>query len=1130
MKLIVNAHNIVIDKTPVNEREIDISKCEFEFADEITNDYVKEAYFTFKGTTYKQIIINNECAFPSEVLTEKGTVEIGVVAYKVEDEETIKRYNPSPAYFNTWDGSLKDNAENSEPITPSEMEQFEQHLQDGLTAIDEKIDEADFAINQANTLNIDVNKVDTTTTVTLTKKDGTAKNVKILDGVKGDTGDTGPQGPTGPIGPQGPQGVQGEQGPQGPQGEGLFFYDYYETLEEMYSDYENVPVGNLVIISTDVDEEINGQYYLRVDTPNHYSYKGDLSGAQGIQGPQGPQGIQGIQGPQGEIGPTGPTGPQGFSPIATVTQTSMGATISITDNNGTTTADISNGEVTQTQLDETNAEVERAMMVYNALPKVEGEGTEITLDGTANCPMKLKLSPSELTQETTTGKNLFASIPTQTVNGVTLTANADGSYILNGDCTGSSNIYSVTSLDAGEYTLQCKFEGTLPDNSNARVQVYSANGSFNIGRANNSDNTGVSNQTLSSNVNDATCRIRIEQGFTYNNVKIYPYLVKGTYSSSTIPDFEPYSGGIPQPNTEFPSEVQVIKGNNSIKIENKNLFDKNNANVYNGYFTPSAPTLTSNSNHRTIYIEIKPNATYTIQKSNLGGDNARFGVGTTSTLPTTNVSVSQVTLNNTYLSQTITTDANAKYLVVWCYFTSNTAITFTDLLATIQIEYGSTTTNCVAHQEQVLPLNLPVENLFDINATPYQVGGNTTYSVNGNILNVKGEWFIAYAINVKENTNYYISADREVISGSNAGKIAIYDATMKTQISGALLTNYSFNSGSNTKINVVLYAGYGTNGEANFSNIQLKEVSSMTSYGTTPIEYCKIGTYEDEFIKTSGKNRFDVQKWVNSGNNSNYYSYSNGTLSIKSVDTRTMANFTEQDRIYLPNGTYYLSNIGNAGIRVYNDNTDANVINTNQFNVTLGYIYLKLVSNSVMTCNPMINEGTTDLPYEPFGKDKLYLEKYVGKVVFDGRETWTIYATDNYENNPFFTIKYKIGGRYSNLLKSNYFVGNVITPTTHCAVQSTVSSLLFQPSNGILTVEDWQSWLSTHNTTLYYPLETPTYIEITDTTLISQLNAIEKALSYDGQTNISQTNTGLPFRIKASAVRSLTNIFDMLEI
>lgn len=127
MKIIVNAHKCIIDKTPVNELEINITKCEFEFAEEITSEFVKEAYFTLNGATYKQIIVNDECDIPGEVLEKKGTIEIGVVAYLVEDEDTIKRYNPSPAYFNTWEGSLKD-AENSEPITPTDKEQLWQAL------------------------------------------------------------------------------------------------------------------------------------------------------------------------------------------------------------------------------------------------------------------------------------------------------------------------------------------------------------------------------------------------------------------------------------------------------------------------------------------------------------------------------------------------------------------------------------------------------------------------------------------------------------------------------------------------------------------------------------------------------------------------------------------------------------------------------------------------------------------------------------------------------------------------------------------------------------------------------------------------------------------------------------------
>lgn len=108
-------------------------------------------------------------------------------------------------------------------------------------------------------------------------------------GEKGDTGDTGPQGEQGETGPQGIQGATGPQGIQGPKGE-------------------------------------RGE-------------KGE-TGAQGPQGERGEQGIQGIQGPHGE---TGPAGADGYSPAASVSKTGNTATITITDKNGTTTAQVSDG-------------------------------------------------------------------------------------------------------------------------------------------------------------------------------------------------------------------------------------------------------------------------------------------------------------------------------------------------------------------------------------------------------------------------------------------------------------------------------------------------------------------------------------------------------------------------------------------------------------------------------------------------------------------------------------------------------------------------------------------------------------------------------------------------------------------
>lgn len=77
-----------------------------------------------------------------------------------------------------------------------------------------------------------------------------------------------------------------------------------------------------------------------------------------MQGPKGETGATGPQGPKGDTGDTGPQGPKGekgdpgangangadgFSPIANVTKSGDTATITITDKNGTTTAQVKDG-------------------------------------------------------------------------------------------------------------------------------------------------------------------------------------------------------------------------------------------------------------------------------------------------------------------------------------------------------------------------------------------------------------------------------------------------------------------------------------------------------------------------------------------------------------------------------------------------------------------------------------------------------------------------------------------------------------------------------------------------------------------------------------------------------------------
>nr|DAG48106.1 MAG TPA: collagen triple helix repeat protein [Caudoviricetes sp.] len=70
----------------------------------------------------------------------------------------------------------------------------------------------------------------------------------------------------------------------------------------------------------------------------------ELKGGKGDTGATGPQGAPGKDGSPGKDGADGAPGQDGFSPSASVAQTGTGATITITDKTGTTTAEIKNGK------------------------------------------------------------------------------------------------------------------------------------------------------------------------------------------------------------------------------------------------------------------------------------------------------------------------------------------------------------------------------------------------------------------------------------------------------------------------------------------------------------------------------------------------------------------------------------------------------------------------------------------------------------------------------------------------------------------------------------------------------------------------------------------------------------------
>jgi len=132
-------------------------------------------------------------------------------------------------------------------------------------------------------------------------------------GDKGDKGDPGEKGETGATGAKGDKGDTGATGAKGDKGDP----------------------------GEKGDPGIPGE---KGDT-GEKGDKGDKGdkGEPGEKGETGATGAKGEPGEKGDKGDKGDTGADGFSPVAKVTQTTTGATISITDKTGMTTATVSNG-------------------------------------------------------------------------------------------------------------------------------------------------------------------------------------------------------------------------------------------------------------------------------------------------------------------------------------------------------------------------------------------------------------------------------------------------------------------------------------------------------------------------------------------------------------------------------------------------------------------------------------------------------------------------------------------------------------------------------------------------------------------------------------------------------------------
>ncbi len=148
-----------------------------------------------------------------------------------------------------------------------------------------------------------------------------------------------------------------------------------------------------------------------------------------------------------------------------------------------------------------------------------------------------------------------------------------------------------------------------------------------------------------------------------------------------------------------------------------------------------------------------------------------------------------------------------------------------------------------------------------------------------------------------------------------------------------------------------------------------------------------------------------------------------------------------------------------------------------------------------------------------------YLEEKIGEITFNGLENWGsvgsyqryVTTISDFTSPSESSIASILCDKLKATTKNNiYSVDNAISGgdiNTH--------QMFVRINDTITSVELLKTFLSNNPLLVYYQLSTPTYTKI-EGTLAEQLEAVWRAYSYKGQTNINQVNNDLPFELDVS--------------
>lgn len=198
----------------------------------------------------------------------------------------------------------------------------------------------------------------------------------------------------------------------------------------------------------------------------------------------------------------------------------------------------------------------------------EAEGEVITVCDSANDHIRRLNVYGKTTQATTTGKNLLPILATTgTSNGITYTVYDDGHIHVKGTAAANSWLWvpvqngdeRLAHIPAGTYFLS----GTPGGNGTGYINGWYADGTA-IPQHND---TGSGKRVKLERDAYVYYQIMVATG-TVVDGDFYPQLEVGESATA----FEPYTGGVASPNTNYPQELVSIE-NPTVSIYGNNIFD-----------------------------------------------------------------------------------------------------------------------------------------------------------------------------------------------------------------------------------------------------------------------------------------------------------------------------------------------------------------------------------------------------------------------------------------------------------------------------------------------------------------------------------------------------------------------------